>query len=176
MYTHTHTYIHTHTHIYTHIYTHTHTYIHTHTHIYTHTYIHIHIYTYIHICIYTHTHIYTHIYIHTYTHIYTHTYTQDNQEEDAETHSQIRKMVNEAPGTQDDEKFTLQEVSNTIQSMGEKGHRRRRNYERGVEMHRRNIAQVSNSNLQWLPQGRNFSEKVEESKVNTHSQTGQRRK
>ena len=101
---------------------------------------------------------------------------EDNQEEDAETHSQIRKVVNEAPDTQDDEEFTLQEVSNTIQSMGEKGPRRRRNYERGVEMHRRNIAQVSNSNLQWLPQGRNFSEKVEESKVNTHSQTGQRKK
>ena len=85
-------------------------------------------------------------------------------------------MVNEAPDTQDDEEFILQEVSNTIQSMGKKGPRRRRNYEGGVEMHRRNIAQVSNSNLQWLPQGRNFSEEVEESKVNTHSQPGQRRK
>jgi hypothetical protein len=52
---------------------------------------------------------------------------EDNQEEDAETHSQIRKMVNEAPDTQDDEEFTLQEVSNTIQSMGKKGPRRRRN-------------------------------------------------
>jgi len=45
---------------------------------------------------------------------------EDKQEEDAETHSQIRKMVNEAPDTQDDEEFTLQEVSNTIQSMGNK--------------------------------------------------------
>ena len=96
---------------------------------------------------------------------------EDNQEEDAETHSQIRKMVNEAPDTQDDEEFTLQEVEHGEQ----KGPRRRRNYEGGVEMHRRNIAQVSNSNLQWLPQGRNFSEEVEESKVNTHSQPGQRR-
>jgi hypothetical protein len=39
---------------------------------------------------------------------------EDNQEEDAETHSQTRKMVNKAP------EFTLQEVSNTIQSMGNK--------------------------------------------------------
>jgi hypothetical protein len=45
---------------------------------------------------------------------------EDNQEEDAETHSQTRKMVKDAPDTQDDEEFTLEEVSNTIQSMGNK--------------------------------------------------------
>jgi hypothetical protein len=102
---------------------------------------------------------------------------EDNQEEDTQTHSQIRMMAHKAPDMQNDEEFTLQEVTNVIQGMGSiKGPRRRWNPKRGVEMYRRNTAQVFNSNLQWLPKRRSFSEKVEESKGNTHSQTGQRRK
>ena len=45
---------------------------------------------------------------------------EGNKEEDAETRNLIRKIVNEAPDTQNDEEFTFQEVSNTIQNMGKK--------------------------------------------------------
>jgi hypothetical protein len=43
---------------------------------------------------------------------------EDNQEEDTETHSQMRKMAHKAPNRQNDEEITLQEVTNLIQSMG----------------------------------------------------------
>jgi hypothetical protein len=100
---------------------------------------------------------------------------EDNKEEDTETHSQIRKMAHKAPDTQNDEEFRLQEVKNVIQGMESKKHQEKMESKRGVQMHRRNTAQVFDSNLQWLP-NRNFSENVEDRKDNTHTQTGQRRK
>ena len=51
---------------------------------------------------------------------------EDNEEEDAESHSHTCKMVNKAPDTQDDEKFTLQDVSDMIPSLGEKKPQERR--------------------------------------------------
>jgi hypothetical protein len=45
---------------------------------------------------------------------------EDNQEEDTETHSQIRKIAHKAPDTQNDEEFTFQEVTNVTQGMGSK--------------------------------------------------------
>jgi hypothetical protein len=45
---------------------------------------------------------------------------EDNQKEDTETHSQIRTMTNKAPDTQNDEEFTLQEVTNVIKCIGDK--------------------------------------------------------
>jgi len=45
---------------------------------------------------------------------------EDKQEEDFEIHSQIRKIVHKPPDTEDDEEFTLQEVTNVIQSMENK--------------------------------------------------------
>ena len=100
---------------------------------------------------------------------------EDNQEEDAETHSQIRKMVNEAPDTQDDEEFTLQEVSNTIQSMVNQKAPGADGITNEVwkcigAILPRYLTAIYNGCLRE----RNFSEKVEESKVNTHGQTGQK--
>ena len=42
----------------------------------------------------------------------------DNQEDDTETHSQIRTLTQKPLDTEDDEEFTLQEVTIVIQGMG----------------------------------------------------------
>jgi hypothetical protein len=45
---------------------------------------------------------------------------EDNQEEDTETHRQIRKMGHKAPDTQYDKEFRPQGMINVIESMGNK--------------------------------------------------------
>ena len=42
----------------------------------------------------------------------------DNQEDDTDTHSQIRTLTQKPLDTEDDEEFTVQEVINVIQDMG----------------------------------------------------------
>jgi hypothetical protein len=44
----------------------------------------------------------------------------DTQEDDSETHRQIRACTNTPPDTDDDEKFTIQEVTNVVMGMGNK--------------------------------------------------------
>jgi hypothetical protein len=102
---------------------------------------------------------------------------EDNQEEDTETHSQIRKMAHKAPDMQNDEEFTLQEVTNVIQSMGNKKAPGEDEIPNEVwkcigAILPRYLTAIYNG---CLREG-DFPKKVEESKDNAHSQTGQRRK
>jgi hypothetical protein len=44
----------------------------------------------------------------------------DTQEDDTEIHRQIRDCTHTPPDTDDDEKFTIQEVTNVVMGMGNK--------------------------------------------------------
>jgi hypothetical protein len=44
----------------------------------------------------------------------------DNQEDDTETHREIRALTHSQIDMEDDEEFTIQEVTNAVQDMGNK--------------------------------------------------------
>jgi len=71
-------------------------------------------------CIYTYIHTYIHTHTHTHTHIrkYTHTYTQENKNTDF--HKEARIQSQESVNTGDEKDFTVEEIGNAVENMGNK--------------------------------------------------------
>ena len=89
----------------------------------------------------------------------------NNQADDNELHKQTRAITQEVIDTADDKKFTVHEVKNAVESMGEKRRQWKMEYQVKCSRSGENRTPLHNNNLQQEPQGRNIPKEAEKSKI-----------